>query len=179
MNPEHLLKSVRQMQQDIFNISSVFFGCSDDTIKVQVEDSNSSEIKLGLQRLSENISEISNQISNLSSKLPAIQTEKEVSKKKIVYVTSSTQTESPQHFQTCPERKSKVSEDKCHFVVISNLTAAYTPIQIVHYIKERLGIKDYIRCYALPKDANTATGSSFKIGIKSKPSIDLLFNKEI
>uniref|UniRef100_A0A6P7FZ42 Uncharacterized protein LOC114335712 n=1 Tax=Diabrotica virgifera virgifera TaxID=50390 RepID=A0A6P7FZ42_DIAVI len=179
LNPEYLSKSIRQMGQNIFNISSVFFGCSNDTIKVQVQDSNSSEIKLGLDRLSSNVSEISNQMSNLSNKLPAIPTKKDVSKRDIVYATSSTQTEDTQHFEASPVTKSKSAEDKCHFVVISNLTPIYTPIQVVHYIKEKLGIKEYIRCYALLKDANTTTGSSFKIGIKSKTSIDLLFNKEI
>uniref|UniRef100_A0A6P7G4G8 Uncharacterized protein LOC114333707 n=1 Tax=Diabrotica virgifera virgifera TaxID=50390 RepID=A0A6P7G4G8_DIAVI len=104
---------------------------------------------------------------------------KDVSKRNIVYATSSTQTEDTQHFEASPVKKSKSAEDKCHFVVISNLTPIYTPIQVVHYIKEKLGIKEFIRCYALLKDANTVTGSSFKIGIKSKTSIDLLFNKEI
>uniref|UniRef100_A0A6P7H219 Uncharacterized protein LOC114345112 n=1 Tax=Diabrotica virgifera virgifera TaxID=50390 RepID=A0A6P7H219_DIAVI len=62
---------------------------------------------------------------------------------------------------------------------ISNLSPIYTPIQVVYYIKEKLGIKESIRRYALLKDADTTTGSSFKIGIKSRTSINLLFNKGI
>lgn len=181
LNPERILKSVRQMEHDIYNISSVFFGDSDETIKVQIQDSNVIEIKLGLERLSSHINEVSNQMSNLTKSLSTLPTKKEVLKNKKVTscANSSTQTEKHQHFKASQDIKAKIPDDKYHFVVISNLSSFYTPVQVVHYIKEKLGIKEYIRCYALLKDAVTATGSSFKIGLKSKTSINLLFNKDI
>uniref|UniRef100_A0A6P7GCV3 Uncharacterized protein LOC114340655 n=1 Tax=Diabrotica virgifera virgifera TaxID=50390 RepID=A0A6P7GCV3_DIAVI len=96
LNPETVLKSVRQMEHDIFNMSSVFFGSSsDETIKVEIQDTNSTEIKLGLERLSSNIGEISNQMSSLTKNLSTIPTKKEILKKNTSYATASTQTEEP------------------------------------------------------------------------------------
>lgn len=86
------------MEQDIVNISSVlFFNGSDKSITDPVHDTNPTEIKTGLGRISLNISQILT-IKYLPSK-------KEESKTEPWYATPAAQTDGPQYSEVITEQK--------------------------------------------------------------------------
>lgn len=169
-NPNILLKSVRDMEQNIFNISSVFFNNTEETMKIQVHDSSSAEIKEAIECLKNNVANITRLVKELNNKLEISHhhSNHRPTTHSCLTTSSSTQTVSTSEEPVPPKcfsTPAHSNNQRWHYVVIYNLPVGYTPNQIIHHVKEKLGSAEFIRCYPL---INECKGTTFKIGLQSR-----------
>lgn len=172
--PDPLLKSLREMEQNIFNISSIFLNNSEDTIKIQMQDASSGEILVGIENLKINLTKVSSVVNELTSKIDkSIHLNKQHTEVRhsICTASSYSQTESTPEASITTESSNEVvcsKNQRWHYVIISNLPAGSTPNQIVHHIKEKLGSSEFVRCYPLINEKNKSEGAIYKIGLQSR-----------
>lgn len=60
-----------------------------------------------------------------------------------------------------------------HYLIVSKIPPPYTANQLAHYVKEKLGTTDFIRCFPLLKNKDSSH-SDFKIGVQNKSHLEQL-----
>uniref|UniRef100_A0A6P7F4W4 Uncharacterized protein LOC114326528 n=1 Tax=Diabrotica virgifera virgifera TaxID=50390 RepID=A0A6P7F4W4_DIAVI len=165
------------MKQDIFNLVSIFMGNHEETVKVQIQDTSKEEIVKEMADLKMTINQMAHKIEKLGTNEKPNKTPPQTIKKSISTQTDPTETQeplvsSPSKVNTVPPTKYTVKEN-WHYVVVSKIPPPYTAKQIAHYVKEKLGTTDFIRCFPLLRDTDRPD-SDFKIGVQNQSFIKLL-----
>lgn len=154
-NPEYLLSSVKQIKQDVSSLMSTFCESTDDLFKVQVHVPNSADLKIASQETHIKLNQVSSKLMDLDKKVDILHQTTKKQNPTIKQVTSSsTQTD-----------LSKTKEE-WHYVEVT-LISKYSISQVVHYIKDKLKINNYIRCTGIPNSSENQT-VLFKIGLNEK-----------
>jgi hypothetical protein len=176
-----ITKSLREMKQDLFLLTSTFFDNDQGPINVQIHNPSSSAIKTGIDGILKKVDNITKTVSEVDNKLkalspttalnPTTNASKTVKMLPQKTVQSSTPPLNKPHEPQSTNNYEKVN--KWHYVIVNNLPPYYTSTNIVHYVKEKLGVTDFIRCYTLLNPTNMG---SFKVGITDKRSAELMAN---
>lgn len=159
---ESLFCSISEMKQDIFNLTSIFMDNQDDSIKIQFHDPSREGLMKQIGDLRTSVNQMALKVDNLVSKdKPNVR----VSRAEVPSKSVTTQTD----FNDSPielAQKSSMKED-WQYVVVSGIPPSYTAKHLAHYVKEKLGTTDFIRCFPLLKNRE-GTDSDFKVGVQNK-----------
>ncbi|XP_050498105.1 zinc finger protein 64-like [Diabrotica virgifera virgifera] len=135
------------------------------------------EIVKEMADLKMTINQMAHKIEKLGTNEKPNKTPPQTIKKSISTQTDPAETQeslvsSPSKVNTVPPTKYTVKEN-WHYVVVSKIPPPYTAKQIAHYVKEKLGTTDFIRCFSLLRDTDRPD-SDFKIGVQNQSFIKLL-----
>lgn len=180
---ESLFKSIREMKQDIFNLTSVFMDNHDESVKIQVHDSSKNDLIKEIGDLRKNVNQMSLVVERLAAKdKPNIRTTQLAATKTI-----STQTDT-HHKEVATPVKDKVAtpvkvktpllyktttKEEWYYMIVSKIPSQFTSNQIAHYVKEKLRTTDFVRCFQMLKNNNSSL-SDFKIGVKDRKHFEHL-----
>ncbi|KAH1021837.1 hypothetical protein HUJ04_011322 [Dendroctonus ponderosae] len=67
--PCMLLRPMRDMEQNLFSISQVLLGSNEDNISIQVDDSSSADLKIGMEGLRDGLTNVAAMVRELSAKV--------------------------------------------------------------------------------------------------------------
>ena len=171
---ESLFKSIKERKQDIFNLSSILMDNNDGSIKVQVHDSSKEELIKEMADLRQSVKQMSRRLEEFAAKDITNMTNTR-NGTQTVKKTISTQTDHTNSLNTVVTTSPKITSSPPHktptkeewqYVVVSKIPPPYTANQLAHYVKEKLGTTDFIRCFPMLKNKDSSH-SDFKIGVQN------------
>lgn len=175
---ESLFKSINEIKQDTFNLSSILMDNHDGSVKVQVHDPSKEEMAKEMADLRQSVKQMSLTLEKLITRDKTCTNHNMQRKKSIstqtgpidhqnstAFIDSPKKIVSPEIVSSQPP-KAAIRED-WNYVVVSRIPPPYTANQLAHYVKEKLGTTDFIRCFPMLKNKDSSH-SDFKIGVQKR-----------
>ncbi|KAH1021747.1 hypothetical protein HUJ04_011231 [Dendroctonus ponderosae] len=174
---------------DIRRVTELFttllLGHDEDNISIQVYDSSSANLKMGMEGLRDGLANVAAMVRKLSPKVvnsnqqrvrvPAALTS--CSAGSAALVSSSTQTGLPPGVSSSPGNTDSPVGDsarKWHYVVARQLPVGFTATNVVNHVKEGLKSSDFVRCFRLISRDKDTEESTFKVGTLTRESAERL-----
>lgn len=169
---ESLFRSIKEMKQDIFNLSSIFMDNHGESVNVQIHDSSKEELLKEVGDMRKIVNQMALTIEKLAAKdKPIIGSSPQIVKKSISAQTDHADYRdrviiNPPKVITPTPHKSSIKVD-WHYVLVSKIPPSYTAIQLAHYAKEKIGTTDFIRCFPMLKNRDSSS-LDFRVGVQNK-----------
>lgn len=174
---QSLFHSISEIKQEILNLSSIFMDFQDESVRVQVHDSSKVDLLKEVSELRRSV----NQMATTIEKFAAQGKQNNRSSPPAIKKSTSTQTDcqasvgvTSSKVSTPPPHKPSIRK-AWHYVVVSNIPSPFTANQLAHYIKDKLGTSDFIRCFPMLNSEDSSL-SKFKVGVQNIRHLERLLD---